>query len=200
LPTPSPPPAYSLPFILLEVPTDPVAQLQVMAVVPALAFRAYFNTIMAQASAVATAFMVSRANYAGRFSLWQVQSATMAGAVAISSAAPMLNNPWGALMTGAVVGVLHVITVNIVSKVRFFAIRDASAVVATHLVPGVIAATASAIAAARVTPGMGFGSTQTAVMIFDGRDVKVQGGYQVRPPAVVCRPPVVAGRLFTVLD
>jgi ammonium transporter Rh len=83
----------------------------------ALNFRGYFNTVAAMASSVASSYMLSRANSdnGNRFTIWQIQTSAIAGGAAIAATAPMLRNPWGALMTGSIVGVLATISQTLVA-------------------------------------------------------------------------------------
>lgn len=153
----------------------------------ALAFRGYFNTIMSMASSIAAAFMVSRANSTSgdKFTFWQIQTAAIAGGAAVGATGPFLRNPYGALMLGAVVGVISVWAQTVVTpalgKLRF---HDAGGVLAAHVFPAIIGAFSSAIAAARVTSEQGFTAAQINALVYDGRNAKQQGGYQIAYAAI----------------
>jgi ammonium transporter Rh len=163
-----------------------------------LAFRQYFNTIMAMASSIAAAFLVSKANNGGsKFALYQIQTAGIAGGAAIAATGYYLRNPYGALLCGAVTGVVstwaQTQVTPLLAKIR---IHDTNGVLAAHFIPGFIGAIASAIAAARATASQGFSAIQLDGLHFDGRDPKIQGGYQVAFGLVSLTFGILAG-LFT---
>jgi ammonium transporter Rh len=163
-----------------------------------LAFRQYFNTVMSMASSIAAAFLVSKANNNGtKFALWQIQTAAVSGGAAIAATGYYLRNPFGALLCGAVTGVISTWAQTqltpLFAKIR---IHDTNGVLAAHFVPGFIGAIASAIAAARATTAQGFSALQLDALIYDGRDPKIQGGYQVGYGLVCLTFGILAG-LFT---
>ena len=169
------------------------------AALPAVVFRQYFNTVMAMASSVAAAFMVSKANSVdgNHFTIWQVQTPAIAGGVAVAATGLFLKNPWGALMLGAVVGVISTIAQTaVVPALAKIGLNDTNGVFAGHFVPGIIAAFSSAIAAARVTSGEGFSDFQMAALLLDDRNQKVQGGYQIAFALISLGFGILAG-LFT---
>lgn len=161
-----------------------------------LVFRGYFNTIMAMASSIAATFMVSKANSVSgsHLTFWQVQTAAIAGGAAVGATAPFLRNPYGALMLGAVAGIVSVwgqtVLTPALGKLRF---HDASGVLAGHVLPAIIGAFASAIAAARVTTDQDFSASQVAALAYDGRNAKQQGGYQIAYAAVSLTMALVTG-------
>lgn len=136
-----------------------------------------------------------------KFSVWHVQSAVVAGAASMAMAGPMLANPWGALVAGAVAGALCSWVRStapqpapIVSRSdaalsqpagtgcsaaaarasRCFRRPEVSEVVSAHLLPGLIGGVAAAIAAARVSVAFSYTTANINAVVLGGRDSRVQ--------------------------
>jgi ammonia channel protein AmtB len=141
--------------------------------------RSYFNTVMALCSSIAGAFMASKSVNC-KFNFEHVQRATIAGAAGVAAVAPMVNNVWGPMLLGLIVGFISVLGLQYVQpKLNAAGLLDTTGVFTTSFIPGVIGATASAIAAARVTPERGFSAASINSIVFDGRTELKQGGYQM---------------------
>ena len=92
-----------------------------------------------------------------------LQTAAVAGAVAVASYAHALASPWGAILTGGVAGMVAVWSITglqpALDKALFF---DASATLSAHVIPTLIGAVGSAIAFNRVTADLGYADQQVS--------------------------------------
>lgn len=116
--------------------------------------RAVINTYYSLAACCVTAFalssLVSKDN---KFDMVHIQNSTLAGGVAIGTAADMMIHPWGAMVVGSAAGALSVL------GYRFFTpamnkklnIHDTCGVHNLHGMPGVMAGIVGAITAAMAT-------------------------------------------------
>jgi ammonium transporter Rh len=69
--------------------------------------RIVINTILSISCSVVAAFAISKAIFNGKkFDMEHIQNATIAGGVAIGAVCNMLLNPWGAMLTGTVAGIV----------------------------------------------------------------------------------------------
>ena len=81
-----------------------------------------------------------------------VQNSTLAGGVAIGACCSMLNNPFGALLTGSVAGALSVYGFSyLVPTLKRMGVTDVCGISSLHLMPGFLGGIAGAVAAATVT-------------------------------------------------
>jgi len=76
----------------------------------AFRYRIISNTILALCTSAVLGFITSRLLRGGKFAMIDIQNATLAGGIAVGSAAMMMT-PAGALITGAVAGAVCVATV-----------------------------------------------------------------------------------------
>ncbi|KAB0799460.1 hypothetical protein PPYR_07340 [Photinus pyralis] len=175
--------------------------------------RAVINTYLALASCCVTAFAVSAIFTPGhKFDMVHIQNSTLAGGVAVGTAANMMVQPYGAVIIGIVAGALSVLgyaklTPLINSKLN---IHDTCGVHNLHGMPGVLAGLIGALMAsiatedtyhhglyeiwparapttAQHTPEVG------SPIIGDGRSASVQAGYQLLAVVVTLLIAIIAG-------
>lgn len=173
-------------WYLLKAIGVPSANINV--VLSGLGFRGYFNTIMSMASAIATAFMYAKATSPSgtKFTIWQAQIAAIAGGAAVASYAGVIRNPYGAIMTGAIVGICALFfQAKIAPCFAAIGCVDTSSILSGHLIPGLLGAVGSAIAFARVTDEERYSQVLRDAILLDGRTAKAQGGYQIAY-AIIC--------------
>ena len=108
--------------------------------------RTVINTVLALIGSCLAAFALSRA-LRGRFSMVDIQNATLAGAVAMGGSANLVTTPWGALTLGVLGGVVSTIGFArlqdfLQSKLGLY---DTCGVHNLHGMPGVLGGFASAL-------------------------------------------------------
>jgi ammonium transporter Rh len=173
--------AANVPYLLISTFSAPPAlAAAIQGASTTLMFRGYFNTVMAMAASITGAFMVSKANNGGtKFNFWQIQNAAIAGGAASGAVNIFLPNPFGAIMLGAVAGIISVwgqtTLTPWLAKMRFV---DTSGVLSGHLLPAVCGAFATAIAVGSIEIE-DFNTNQLAFMDLSGRTSHQQGGQQI---------------------
>ncbi|XP_046657631.1 ammonium transporter Rh type A-like [Daphnia pulicaria] len=116
--------------------------------------RAVINTYYSLAACCVTAFalssLVSKDN---KFDMVHIQNSTLAGGVAIGTAADMMIHPWGAMVVGSVAGAISVLGYRFLTPAmnKKLAIHDTCGVHNLHGMPGVMAGIVGAITAAMAT-------------------------------------------------
>lgn len=113
--------------------------------------RAIINTYISLAFCCCTAFAIScLINEEKKFDMVHIQNSTLAGGVAIGTAADMMVQPWGAALTGIVAGVLSVVGYEFITPAihRVLKIHDTCGVHNLHGMPAVLAGVIGAIMAA----------------------------------------------------
>ena len=114
--------------------------------------RVVINTVLALTGSCVMAFGMSSLlrNKKGKFSMVDIQNATLAGGVAVGSSSDLVIEPWGALLIGCCAGVLSVVGYVYISPFleNRFRIHDTCGVHNLHGMPGLVGATAGAISAA----------------------------------------------------
>ncbi|XP_034238337.1 ammonium transporter Rh type A [Thrips palmi] len=116
--------------------------------------RAVINTYLALASGCVAAFAVSSLSQrGGKFNMVHVQNATLAGGVAMGTAADLLVQPVGALVVGCLAGALSVVGYAYLQPwvLSRFKVHDTCGVHNLHGMPGVMAAIVGAVMAAFAT-------------------------------------------------
>ncbi|KAK3912537.1 Ammonium transporter Rh type B-A [Frankliniella fusca] len=112
--------------------------------------RAVINTYLALASGCVVAYAVSSLSQrAGKFNMVHVQNATLAGGVAMGTAADLMVQPVGALIIGGLAGALSVLGYAFLQPVILnrLKVHDTCGVHNLHGMPGVMAAIVSAVMA-----------------------------------------------------
>jgi len=117
-------------------------------------FRVVIATILAVVASVIAATVTSKFFW-GKISPFHVQMAATAGGVAIAAATAEVVNPAGALIIGAFVGVVCVISLTFlnpafeyVPRLRWTVVLDPAGVFSSHFVPGLLGAIAGIIGVA----------------------------------------------------
>lgn len=112
--------------------------------------RTVVNTLCSIVGSAATSFIVSYWARGGRFSMVDIQNATLAGGVAIGTTSNMALAPGGALAVGIVAGFLSVIGYNKISPwlEENCGIYDTCGIHNLHGMPGILAGIAGTVASA----------------------------------------------------
>ncbi|KAG8182689.1 hypothetical protein JTE90_017667 [Oedothorax gibbosus] len=112
--------------------------------------RSVINTFVALLACCVVTFAVSSlADKNGRLNMVHVQNATLAGGVAIGSTANMMVHPFGAMMVGALAGIMSTFGYLLLTPylVKRFHLHDTCGVNNLHGMPGILAGIVSAIVA-----------------------------------------------------
>ncbi|XP_020637330.3 ammonium transporter Rh type C [Pogona vitticeps] len=153
--------------------------------------RAVINTYCSLAACVLTTVATSSLlQKKGSLNMVHIQNATLAGGVAVGTAAEMMLTPYGSLIVGAICGI--VTTVGFVYITPFLAsklhIQDTCGIHNLHAMPGLIGGIVGASTAAAATEGE-YGK-KGLIQAFDftgkysSRTPVIQGGYQAAGIAV----------------
>ncbi|KAJ1528645.1 hypothetical protein ONE63_007040 [Megalurothrips usitatus] len=112
--------------------------------------RAVINTYLALASGCVVAFAVSSLVRRGKFNMVHVQNATLAGGVAMGTAADLMVQPVGALVIGGLAGALSVVGYAYLQPIVLdkLKVHDTCGVHNLHGMPGVFAGLVGAVMAA----------------------------------------------------
>uniref|UniRef100_H3BD00 Rh family C glycoprotein n=1 Tax=Latimeria chalumnae TaxID=7897 RepID=H3BD00_LATCH len=164
--------------------------------------RAAINTYCSLAACVLTTVaMSSLYERKGKLDMVHIQNATLAGGVAVGTAAEMMMSPYGALIVGFICGIIsttgfYFLMPFLESKLK---IQDTCGVHNLHGIPGLIAGIVGAVTAASATEGVY--SRQGLTNFFDlegkneGRSISQQGGFQAAGMCVSIAFGVVAGTI-----
>jgi len=142
--------------------------------------RTVINTVLALIGSCLAAFALSRA-LRGRFSMVDIQNATLAGAVAMGGSANLVTTPWGALTLGVLGGVVSTIGFArlqdfLQSKLSLY---DTCGVHNLHGMPGVLGGFASALFVG-ISSSEAYGNGLTsAIPPRADRTAGEQAGYQL---------------------
>jgi ammonium transporter Rh len=150
--------------------------------------RAIIATLLALVGSCVTAFAVSK-QMRGHFSMVDVQNATLAGGVAIGSAANLVVlSPGEALLIGVLAGILSVLGYTVIQPKLQSAIglHDTCGVNNLHGMPGILGAIASAIVCAYSSRDQ-FPSRAHQIAVYGARELDTdqertageQAGYQI---------------------
>jgi ammonium transporter Rh len=150
--------------------------------------RAIIATLLALVGSCVTAFAVSK-QMRGHFSMVDVQNATLAGGVAIGSAANLVVlSPGEALLIGILAGILSVLGYTVIQPKLQSAIglHDTCGVNNLHGMPGILGAIASAIVCAYSKSDQ-FASREHQMAVYGARELDTdkertageQAGYQM---------------------
>ncbi|XP_014482238.1 PREDICTED: ammonium transporter Rh type A isoform X2 [Dinoponera quadriceps] len=115
--------------------------------------RAIINTLLSISASCVTAFAVSALVSNGKFNMVHVQNSTLAGGVAIGTAAGMMCGGVGALAVGAVSGIISVLGYKYLTPMiqKHMRIHDTCGVHNLHGMPGVLAGLFGALMAVIAT-------------------------------------------------
>jgi ammonium transporter Rh len=116
--------------------------------------RVFINTYLSLAASCLTTFYASAwLREDNKFSMVDIQNATLAGGVAVGASADMVLHPWGALLIGSIAGVLSVVGYVYVSPYleEKIGLYDTCGIHNLHGMPGLMGGLAGTIAAAFAT-------------------------------------------------
>ncbi|MEQ2303373.1 Ammonium transporter Rh type C 2 [Ameca splendens] len=147
--------------------------------------RTVINTYIALASSVLTAYaMSSLFQKRGKLDMVHIQNASLAGAVAMGTAAEFMITPYGSLIVGFFMGIISTFGYVFVTPFleRSLKLQDTCGVHNLHAVPGMLGGFIGAIVAATATEEVY--SKEGLIHVFDkegkfaDRSMGTQGGYQ----------------------
>jgi ammonium transporter Rh len=159
--------------------------------------RAIINTYLSIACSVIASIVVSKFSHGGKLNMEIVLNASLAGGVAIGSAADLVVTPAGSMIAGFIVGSISAFGFAYLNTYVKKAIKlhDTCGVLNLHGIPGVIGALISAIVAYRA--GDNYGSNLPIVYPLQAaRTPQEQAGYQLAGLAL-CLGIAIGGGLFT---
>lgn len=147
--------------------------------------RAAINTYCSLASSVLTTVAISSVvNKSGKLDMVHIQNATLAGGVAVGTAAEMMLTPYGSLIVGFICGIVSTLGFKYLSPFlsSHLGLHDTCGIHNLHGMPGIIGGIVGAVTAAVATAGVYTEEGLIAMFRFEGnwagRTPSVQGGYQ----------------------
>jgi len=162
--------------------------------------RAAINTYLALASTVLTTYAISSLSaHRGKLDMVHIQNATLAGGVAMGTAAEFMIQPYGALIVGFACGILSTLGYLVFSPFmeKVLKIQDTCGIHNLHAMPGVIGGFVGAIVAAAATEEVygkeGLINTFDFEGSFANRTVGDQGGFQAAGTCVAVAFGIVGG-------
>ncbi|XP_067874171.1 ammonium transporter Rh type C-like 2 [Heterodontus francisci] len=147
--------------------------------------RGAINTYCSLAASVLTTIAISSVfEKKGKINMVHVQNGTLAGGVALGTAAEMMLTPYGSLIVGALSGTVSTLGFIFLSPLleKYLKIQDTCGIHNLHAIPGLIGAIVGAVTAAAATEGVYSKEGLVAAFGFEGdfagRTPSVQGGFQ----------------------
>ncbi|KAM9311918.1 ammonium transporter Rh type C [Gastrophryne carolinensis] len=147
--------------------------------------RAAINTYCSLASCVLTTFAISSVvNKKGKLEMVHIQNATLAGGVAVGTAAEMMLTPYGSLIVGFICGIVSTLGFAYLSPVLSSKLKlhDTCGIHNLHGMPGIIGGIVGAVTAAAATVDVYTEAGLVAMFRFEDeyadRSPSTQGGYQ----------------------
>ena len=147
--------------------------------------RAIINTYLSIACSVIASIVVSKLVHGGKLNMEIVLNASLAGGVAVGSAADIIITPAGSMIAGFIVGCISAFGFAYLSAFvkKHLNLHDSCGVLNLHGIPGVIGALISAIVASRA--GINFQDNLSVEYPLQSmRTPYVQAGYQLAGLAV----------------
>ncbi|XP_031170176.1 rh family, C glycoprotein a [Sander lucioperca] len=164
--------------------------------------RAVINTYLALASSVLTAVAISSMSQKrGKLDMVHIQNATLAGGVAMGTAAEFMITPYGSLIVGFCCGIISTFGYVFVTPFleKYFKIQDTCGIHNLHAVPGMLGGFVGAIVAAAASVEVYGREGLIETFAFEGdfatRSVLTQGGYQAAGTCVAITFGLVGGAL-----
>ncbi|OCT89739.1 ammonium transporter Rh type C-like [Xenopus laevis] len=162
--------------------------------------RAAINTYCALAACVLTTVAISSVvNKKGKLEMVHIQNATLAGGVAVGTAAEMMLTPYGSLIVGFICGIVSTLGFTYLSPILSNKLRlqDTCGIHNLHGMPGLIGGIVGAVTAACATEGVYTAEGLKKMFKFQGefadRTPSIQGGYQAAGIAVSLAFGIVGG-------
>ncbi|XP_063078416.1 ammonium transporter Rh type C 1-like [Engraulis encrasicolus] len=147
--------------------------------------RTVINTYLSLAATVLTTVAISSVfQKEGKVDMVHIQNSTLAGGVAVGTAAEFMLTPYGSLIVGSCCGIITTIGYIFISPFleERLKIQDTCGIHNLHAMPGVIAGIVGAITAAAASPEVygheGLINVFDFVGEFKDRTPTIQGGYQ----------------------
>ncbi|XP_007252657.3 ammonium transporter Rh type C 1 [Astyanax mexicanus] len=147
--------------------------------------RAALNTYLCLAASVLTTFAISSlSKKGGKLDMVHVQNATLAGGVAMGTAAEFMITPYGSLIVGFCCGILSTFGYLVLSPLmeKHLKIQDTCGIHNLHAMPGFLGGVVGAITAATASESVygheGLVNTFNFVGEFANRTVNKQGAHQ----------------------
>lgn len=114
--------------------------------------RASINTYLSMACSVIASIVISKLAHGGKLNMEIVLNASLAGGVAIGSAADIIATPCGSMIIGFIAGAISAIGFAYLSPFvkKHLILHDTCGVINLHGIPGIIGALVSAIVASRL--------------------------------------------------
>uniref|UniRef100_A0A8C1H8U9 Rh family, C glycoprotein a n=2 Tax=Cyprinus carpio TaxID=7962 RepID=A0A8C1H8U9_CYPCA len=160
--------------------------------------RAAINTYLALASSVLTTFAISSLSAKrGKLDMVHIQNATLAGGVAMGTAAEFMITPYGSLIVGFCCGIISTFGYLVITVSR--RIQDTCGVHNLHAMPGVLGAVVGAITAATASESVYGHEGLVNTFDFKGkyaeRTPATQGGFQAAGLCVALAFGIVGGAI-----
>ncbi|KAG8440658.1 hypothetical protein GDO86_006414 [Hymenochirus boettgeri] len=147
--------------------------------------RAAINTYCSLASCVLTTVAISSVvNKKGKLEMVHIQNATLAGGVAVGTAAEMMLSPYGSLIVGFICGIVSTLGFTYLSPILSSKLKlhDTCGIHNLHAMPGLIGGIVGAVTAACATEGVYTAEGLKKMFRFENeyasRTPSIQGGYQ----------------------
>ncbi|XP_039994101.1 ammonium transporter Rh type C 2 [Xiphias gladius] len=164
--------------------------------------RAAINTYIALASCVLTSVAISSMSQKkGKLDMVHIQNATLAGGVAMGTAAEFMITPYGSLIVGFCSGIISTFGYLFVSPFleKYLKLQDTCGVHNLHAVPGMLGGFIGAIVAAAATESVYSKEGLINTFDFEGkfadRSVGTQGGFQAAGTCVAIAFGLVGGAI-----
>ncbi|XP_034437195.1 rh family, C glycoprotein a [Hippoglossus hippoglossus] len=162
--------------------------------------RAAINTYLALASSVLTTVAISSmSDKKGKLDMVHIQNATLAGGVAMGTAAEFMITPYGSLIVGFCCGIISTFGYLFVTPFleKYLKLQDTCGIHNLHAVPGMLGGFIGAIVAAAATESVyskeGLINTFDFVGDFADRSPGTQGGFQAAGTCVAIAFGLVGG-------
>ncbi|XP_070763275.1 rh family, C glycoprotein a [Enoplosus armatus] len=164
--------------------------------------RAAINTYIALASSVLTTVAISSMSQKrGKLDMVHIQNATLAGGVAMGTAAEFMITPYGSLIVGFCCGIISTFGYLFVTPFleKYLKLQDTCGIHNLHALPGMLGGFVGAIVAAAATESVyskeGLISTFDFEGEFANRSVGTQGGFQAAGTCVAIAFGLVGGAI-----
>lgn len=140
--------------------------------------RSVINTYLALASCCFVVFALHK-YYLGKFDMVMIQNATLAGGVAVGAAADLVIWPYGAMLVGAVGGIVSMFGYGTIMPwlEKTIGLHDTCGVHNLHGMPGLLGGIISIVAVGAVTVG-NYGASMSLVLV-EGRSAGTQALWQL---------------------
>jgi ammonium transporter Rh len=139
--------------------------------------RTVINTYLSISCSVIASIIVSKIVHHGKLEMEIILNASLAGGVALGSSADIIVQPFGAMLTGFIAGIVSSFGFAYLSKFlqRTINLHDTCGVHNLHGMPGIIGGIVSAIVASRGDTN--FGDNYGNIFLASGRTASENAGY-----------------------